>query len=494
MRNVGEPRDSQLGGGTYGFGKGIFYRLSDSGAILVDTVTTNTDGGLERRVMGSVLGASWQSSALRYTGRHWWGVIAPDGVCDPVLGTDADRLSNELGLPPFEADQTGTSVVVLAANLGCTEVADGTTAPRRSILEAAKYLRAAVLWNLWPKLVEADDGPPMQFEIVAEGETLNIPPPDSIPVLQPFVEGLRSVRRGEGRVFSRTVAPRRGGVLAIGVTSANLTVDETLDVSPPLSPPLRHVARMRAPELIVDYVEGPAHGDPLLGYAGVFKVSDEADEYFAAAEPPTHDGWVEQGLQGAAKGTVQGARRFIARAMEAQAGHVTAGSTGQDVPLGKAASRLANLLPAVAVAAFASGYSDSKAVGTGQRSAEAGNSGPRAGRQRRPQILQGPSLHMFDDQPVVIARVFVPPGPAGSFVRGVVSVVLEGGASEKEPPAGAVVPKILQWVSVEGNATVRSDTVMRDPDDGREWWLYVSHTQDAVVRVGLVEEGEARAG
>lgn len=35
VRNIGEPRDNVLGGGTYGFGKGIFYLLSNAGTILV---------------------------------------------------------------------------------------------------------------------------------------------------------------------------------------------------------------------------------------------------------------------------------------------------------------------------------------------------------------------------------------------------------------------------------------------------------------------------
>ena len=42
MRNVGEPRDRNLGGGTYGFGKGILFSVSVPSAILVDTVCVQT--------------------------------------------------------------------------------------------------------------------------------------------------------------------------------------------------------------------------------------------------------------------------------------------------------------------------------------------------------------------------------------------------------------------------------------------------------------------
>jgi hypothetical protein len=53
LRNVGEPRDTKLGGGTYGFGKGIFYRLSRVGSILVSTSThtATARGALHRQAL-----------------------------------------------------------------------------------------------------------------------------------------------------------------------------------------------------------------------------------------------------------------------------------------------------------------------------------------------------------------------------------------------------------------------------------------------------------
>lgn len=77
IRNIGEPRDTALGGGTYGFGKGIFYLLSGSGTVLVHSRCRMPRGGYETRLIGCTLWKSYVAqegdAERRYTGRHWWG-------------------------------------------------------------------------------------------------------------------------------------------------------------------------------------------------------------------------------------------------------------------------------------------------------------------------------------------------------------------------------------------------------------------------------------
>jgi hypothetical protein len=51
------------------------------------------------------------------------------------------------------------------------------------------------------------------------------------------------------------------------------------------------VALLRTPELVVQYLEGPPSPEGGFEWAGVFRVDDDCDDYFAAAEPPTHDSW-----------------------------------------------------------------------------------------------------------------------------------------------------------------------------------------------------------
>ena len=50
-----------------------------------------------------------------------------------------------------------------------------------------------------------------------------------------------------------------------------------------------HVALLRTPELVVDYLEGPPPPEGGTEWAGVFRADDDQDKHFAPAEPPTHD-------------------------------------------------------------------------------------------------------------------------------------------------------------------------------------------------------------
>jgi hypothetical protein len=290
LRNVGEGSDHELGGGTYGFGKGVFYRLSRCGAILVNT-HTDEPGQAGRRLMGAALGPNWTLGATRYTGRHWWGQVADDDVPDPIMGAEADDLAAVLGLPRFADGRTGTDIVVIAADLGVvTEESEGERP--RSTNEAARYLTSAILWNLWPKMIPDSDGRRMSFAVGVDGDFVEVPSPMEIEALAPFVESLSTVRNRQGRPYSRTRPPKLAGTMSLTLTDAAAwgRQRDLLEACPFEGPP-HHVARMRTAELVVDYWPGPPHPDQRFGYGAVFKASIEADRSFAAAEPPTHDDW-----------------------------------------------------------------------------------------------------------------------------------------------------------------------------------------------------------
>ena len=83
-------RDTNHGGGTYGFGKVALYRASKCRTIVVDTLPHGAGPG-DRRLIGCHLGASYEvperGLRTRFTGRHWWGIPDPgDGIVDPVTG------------------------------------------------------------------------------------------------------------------------------------------------------------------------------------------------------------------------------------------------------------------------------------------------------------------------------------------------------------------------------------------------------------------------
>ena len=499
LRNVGEPSDHALGGGTYGFGKGIFFRLSTVATMLVDTHTVGT-GPAARRLMGAALGRSWYDDRdLRYTGRHWWGEELDD-VPDPLTGATASDVAADLGMPGFSDGRTGTDIVILAADLG-SSWGDDEGLPR-SPAEAGRFIASSMLWNLWPKMID-DDGPVMRFAVDVEGDEIDVPAPADVRELRPFVDALRGVRTGQGLLYTRTVEPRNAGVFDVRLLPASTgrRPDPVVAAAAPIQPPFHHVARMRTAELIVDYLPGPVHPDPLFGYAGVFKASETADAYFAGAEPPTHDDWVEKSLTGTARGVVQGGRRFILKQLDAVVTPSATSGDGNSSGLGEVAHRLAGLIPGGILAASPSpsesgGQPDSgrpdsgvaqpspsSAAGasTGSATTSTGR-GPNSRGGGRPRIAGSPVLQIHEGTPFLIARVTVPAAASVRTVEAEARVVVDDGGLEAEPPPGAPAPTILQWRSVEHDTVVHG-SVLRIPEgDGGDWWVYSNWIPDAVIR------------
>ncbi|MBB5775049.1 hypothetical protein [Nonomuraea jabiensis] len=492
IRNVGEPRDNQFGGGTYGFGKGIFYQLSRAGAILVDTCTATGDP-TARRLMGAALGHSWYLGERRFTGRHWWGLVAADDVPDPVLDAQADAISKTLKLPGFDDGRTGTDIVVLAADLGT--VGFESTARDRTPEEAANFIASSVLWNLWPKMVPNEHGPHMRFVVGVNGSDVPVPEPDTFDELAPFVEALRQVRASDGVVFSRTVPPKHAGTFAMALGVADSASARLLiAAAKPFEGPSHHVARMRIAELVVDYLPGPPHSDPRLAYGGVFKASEDADALFASAEPPTHDDWISKGLTGTARGVIQGARTFVQKQLDERLGlgPQTGGSGGQR--LGQLSALLAGIVPARLSARPKDGESDNDNAGGegiggsgtnggngsgGGGGGYGGGSSPRPG--GRPRLHGSPELQVREGKPYLVAAVKVPAADVTRVLSADVEVVVEGGGCESEPPLGAAVPQIMQWQSAAGR--VESGRTVRIPaGEESDWYVYATHVPDAVVR------------
>jgi hypothetical protein len=489
MRNVGEPSDHEFGGGTYGFGKGIFYRLSDVGAILVDT-STRAAGFAGRRLMGAALGHSWYLGDRRYTGRQWWGVVPLDDVPDPVLDDDAGVLSAQFDLPGFADGRTGTDIVVLGARLGVT--GSESEARERTPPEAATFIASSILWNLWPKMVPDEAGRHMRFSVGVDGRLVPVPDPESFDDLAPFIEALRTVRAGNGTDYRRTVPPKIAGSLAVELGAA-ATGDTRLLVgaAKPYEGPSHHVARMRVAELVVDYLPGPSHPDPRLSYGAVFKASEDADDLFASAEPPTHDDWVAKGLSGSARGVVVGARTFIQKQLDERLGFgaQAGGAGGQG--LGQLSALLAGVVPGRFVDSAGSGLRDDAretsnpvgggGVGSGEGT---GPGGSRVATRKggSPKVVGAPALQVHHGSPYLVALVRVPPADVSRLLSADVEVVLDGGGRETEPPLGAAVPSVIQWQSVGGDNVVPGRSMRLTAGAESDWYVYATHVPDAVVR------------
>jgi hypothetical protein len=231
---------------------------------------------------------------------------------------------------------------------------------------------------------------------------------------------------------------------------------------------------MRMAELVVDYLELEAHPDPMFRYGGVFRTTPLSDAIFAGAEPPTHDDWVERGLNGTAKGVVQGARLFV-RQKVAQLISPKPDSRGDSSKgLGALAVRLSGIVPALTLG------------GAGPATPTGGGGG--GGKKPRPRIVGAPRTHLLDGVPYVVATVAVPPMERPHTLEAESFVVLDGGARETVPPPGESTPEILEWQSADTGRRTPGSRVELQADEPGTWYVFASHVPNAVVRFKLHSE------
>lgn len=327
--NVGKANQQGNTGGTYGFGKTISYVVSEASTIVIYSKTKH-EGHRNYRLIAAAIGDKFNDGSSNFTGRHWWGHDA-DGVPTPIEDDAAQSLACEIGFPPFAADEFGTSILILAPDFG------GRT-PEQSM----NFLVESSLWHLWPKMVPQPSGHvPMEFRFFFNGAAVPIPSFASTPPLGKYVDafdGLSSVNNQPLGYMEETLTRHAlGSVAVLGrlatvpfVREPRRVVDdghdpEDEDSPRPASPfshaSSHHVALMRSPELVVEYLPGPEAPDPSLEWGGIFRADDSMDEVFANAEPPTHDAWTPDYLVDKQhKLTVQKCLRDIRKSIEGRWG------------------------------------------------------------------------------------------------------------------------------------------------------------------------------
>lgn len=480
LRNVGEASDQQHGGGTYGFGKGILYSCSLVRAILVDTNCLH-DEGAPRRLMGAALGTSFHNAeGIRHTGRHWWGSVVDD-VPYPVTGLQAKALAERVGLPGFADGETGTDIAIIGFDHGET----GTNGDRRhrTPRETGQFLVSSILWNLWPKMGSTSRPADMHFQVSVDGEEIRVPEPWEVPELRPFVEALDVIKAGEGTVYARGREPRDAGRIALRATLADArngaTVPQEVSAAMPFTPPSHHVARMRTPELVVDYKSESPHPDQLFAYAGVFLASPAADRSFAISEPPTHDDWVSAGLRGVDRGIVMNLPAFITRAVDNAFPRGDMGLQVSTEGLGRLASRLSGLM----LSKSDDTIHESETESVGQTGTA--RSGSMKQRHRRARLAGPPRVVLSSIGPVVEALVVVPFGHDVIQVDATAEVSLGNGVEALDgAPVGTIRPEVLGWVDPFGVWHKGSTVVVSDAAGGT-WTVRSRHLSDAAIRISV---------
>lgn len=297
--NVGKANTQGHTGGTYGFGKTIAYVVSAANAVVIHS-RTRYRGREQSRLIACAIGEEFARNRRLYTGRHWWGERDEDTPL-PITGRVADQLAERIGMPAFAPGETGTNILIVAPDFG-----------GRRPEAAMRFIAESVTWHLWPKMIERKGKRPMNIDVSWNGDALEVASPEHRPPLQGFAQAFRAIM-GDGPGDDLPVGMRIDTIRAqrpatvIGklatvplVHRERAEVDDGSDPSDPEAPApaaaitgvSHHIALMRTPELVIDYLEGPAPPEGGTEWAGVFRAEDEHDAYFAAAEPPTHDSWI----------------------------------------------------------------------------------------------------------------------------------------------------------------------------------------------------------
>lgn len=296
--NVGKANTQAHTGGTYGFGKTITYVVSEAKSIVVHS-RARFHGETVTRLMACAIGDQFSAGGKLFTGRHWWG-LPQSGASTPIEGDLADELAQAIGMPAFEGDDLGTNILVLAPGFG-----------DRTPCQAMNFIAETVLWHLWPKIVDRNGRAPMSVLVNWEGSEVPIPLPEDRPPLHGFVQAFQALLGTDVNDatpgFQHDVIARLRPKTVVGnlatvpmVVQPRAMVDDGHDPlddeSPPPAAAIRtprshHVALLRSPELVVQYLEGPPSPEGGLEWAGVFRAHDDHDNVFGLAEPPTHDSW-----------------------------------------------------------------------------------------------------------------------------------------------------------------------------------------------------------
>ncbi|CUJ83559.1 hypothetical protein RUE5091_00125 [Ruegeria denitrificans] len=479
LRNIGTPRDTEHGGGTYGFGKMSLYGASRCQTILVDTLAIE-DGPPVRRLMGCHVGSSFDiredGMMLRYTGRHWWGIPSDDGeTVEPLAGVDAEQLAYDLGFLGRDPLQTGTSIMVLDFDTG-----------GKSLKAFGGEIAETVLWNFWPRMMEdTPAGRRLTVHVEIDGETIELPKPENFPPLDLFCGAMRRAREIEkepsAEVFCMNPRKKLGRLIVErGLCAPRMRL---VDEDSLLPANCSHIAVMRPAELVVRYFKGDAFPDQRLEWAGVF-VSDtdkEVERAFAHSEPPAHDDWVPENLQERnAKRYVNVALREIKRMAKEVAAVGESGLSGA-----KASPPLARI----------SGILGSALVGvnTGAaRRTKKVNSVTRGGRPQRARALPATFIELRSDNGGAIAifhtEVLQDAGRSGAVLRGVAGVLVDGNSTTFSSGLNDQ-PEVIKIRRLEGDMTSVGSELRIDGADGTfEVLVRVPKSCAATLDVSILEE------
>lgn len=466
IRNVGENKAGELSGGSYGFGKGILYNVSACHVVVADSVC-EFRGKRQRRLIGAALGDSYRHGERLYTGRHWLGGVDADGFPAPLLDGAADEVANQLGLPKFQSGATGTTVAVVGVDLGTNGELP------RDPEQAADFMVSTILWNLWPRMLENRRNR-LVCSVSRDGFRTEVPIPDELPLLAPFVAAYKQVTEtDEYESPVRKTSPRDVGRFALRQGMAPTWTDEMLAAAAPFAGPAHHCALMRQADLVVEYVAGDAPPNELLQYGAVFRASAEANQYFAEAEPPTHDAWVLEGLTGTSRGVLILARKFVREKLKmAAAPNSGPGTTGSSEPLGHFANQFASVIATAEGESATASVEDIANPKSSRKSARASA-----------RFVEKPTLVLENGRPVIRGVIELAGNTAGKTAEIVPAIVVGDGVELQDDVENGPAP--IGWMAEGTGRIVDGRFLLIDHETESRWVVRVDPLRDTVTRLSV---------
>lgn len=507
-RIFGRDTTGPVTGGTFGYGKAVYFRASKAATVIVHSRCV-----YERRIEERLMPISvWNANSRDMTtGRHWWGIPSPyhKRAVGPVTGSEARKLAKQIGLPPFVDDETGTNIMILSPQFGSSLDTDHQ-------LAATCIAEAMTIW-FWPRMLgSGDQEGKLTFNVECDGESIAVPDPLKAVPFRIYAHALKNLvafrdRGNEAQspnvvkevsskkpavrlgYLSLVLAPRRArGPFAIAsredeepIIKDHSFADQA-DESRDEGALCHHVAFVRSPGQVIKYARYKTYPVPEMEYAGIFLVDGserddrppgDVEAAFSAAEPPTHHDWeADEPEDEWHQRYVRIAKRTLSTMVDefVSLGRPSLVADGQDA-LGAVSANLGELLSARGTGA--SMPRKEKQTGTG--GGGNGRHGPEISVTGEGQLQHLSGKVVF----VLPFRVFNLPQHV-LRISANPTILIAGGGTEAEAPSGDKRPRVVGWRR-PGKALRQEAELRLKAEEGGEWEVLVEVPTDAMVGVNL---------
>ena len=376
LLNIGQEHNDANSGGAFGFGKSVFFRASTPKTILIYSRTWNADEKLESRFIGVTLHRT--PGDTTHTGRHWWcepAMANGQAVPRPIIGKEADKLVEILGIKAYKDDETGTCIVVIGPEFDNLKRNGQHTPDSKQLAEC--IAEAANFWY-WPRM-EGSGSQDGKLRCKVWHENAPIIPFDYAETapFKAYKDCLAAIQKAVAAAGNSGITNnafqqfheikyqyKRVGYLCLTkylradrqpFKSRIVNPDTGVVMSHPLGSILwktlneeatnRHVALVRGPGQVIQYLRLPECSDNMMEYAGVFFLHPEGAnggellQYFTKSEPAAHDRWESNNNAGPVANTLSKIKELVRDFARPESQGASSSASG----LGNVSSSLASL-------------------------------------------------------------------------------------------------------------------------------------------------------